>query len=93
MLIMGWTGVAQDFELLPVSLALAGFRVLLLDNRGMGRSSVPATISMRDMAGDAAAVMEASSLQGPFHVMGELGAAARNSQDSALAGQTHNMHT
>lgn len=45
-------------------------QVILMDNRGVGRSDIPSTdFSIPDMAADAAAVIEAAQL-GPVHVLG-----------------------
>src|SRR5579884_2099869 len=49
---------------------LSGYRAILFDNRGMGRSSAPrGPYSMRQMARDARAVLQAAGA-GPAHVIG-----------------------
>lgn len=69
LLIMGLSFTHEMWYRLLPSL-VDRFRVLLFDNRGMGRSSVPrGTYSVRKMARDAAAVMSAAGVSSA-HVIG-----------------------
>jgi 3-oxoadipate enol-lactonase len=62
LLIMGLSFTHEMwYRTLPV---LGGFRAILFDNRGMGRSSVPrGPYSIREMAADARAVLDAAGVQ------------------------------
>lgn len=68
LLIMGLSFTHEMwFRILP---ALGGYRVLLFDNRGMGRSGVPrGPYSMAQMARDARAVLDAAGVDSA-HVIG-----------------------
>lgn len=68
-LIMGLSFTLEMwFRVLPA--LVASYRVILFDNRGMGRSSVPrGPYSIRQMARDTAAVMDAADVQNA-HILG-----------------------
>jgi pimeloyl-ACP methyl ester carboxylesterase len=69
LLLMGLGLSARYWLDLPAKLA-AHFRVLTLDNRGVGRSSLPARpFSIADLADDAAAVLDAAGVS-KAHVFG-----------------------
>lgn len=69
LLIMGLSFTLEMWSRLLPSFA-RGYRVVLFDNRGMGRSSVPrGPYRIQKMARDAVAVMHAAGL-GPAHVIG-----------------------
>lgn len=70
LLIIQGLGYPSDASWRIVRPLSAHHSVILLDNRGVGRSSVPSEpFSILDMAGDAAAAVEAAGL-GPAHVAG-----------------------
>lgn len=60
LMVMGWTGVKEDWDLLPVALA-QGRQVAIFDNRGIGESTVSeGPYSMEQLAADALAVADAA---------------------------------
>ena len=69
MMVMGWTGVKEDWDELPIELA-HDRPVLVFDNRGMGESSIPeGPYSMSQLAGDALGLMDLLGWQ-RVHLMG-----------------------
>ncbi|MBI2059290.1 MAG: alpha/beta fold hydrolase [Nitrospirae bacterium] len=68
-MVMGWTGVKEDWESLSDALA-ADRPVLIFDNRGMGESSVPdGGYTMEMLAGDAMRLTEHVGWK-RFHLLG-----------------------
>jgi len=66
LLIMGLGMASEAWDTLPTRLA-ARFRVLLLDNRGVGRSTAPPGLfRIRDLADDAARVLDAEQVHQAF---------------------------
>ena len=69
LMIMGLSGVKEDWQDLPEALA-ADRPVAIFDNRGMGESDVPdGPYTMDQLAGDAEAILDALGWPGA-HVMG-----------------------
>jgi pimeloyl-ACP methyl ester carboxylesterase len=63
LLVMGMAFSSRAWDTLPARLTNAGYRVVMFDNRGTGRSSVPAGFfRISDMADDAAAVLDAAHI-------------------------------
>ena len=70
LLIMGFATDANGWERQVPALA-AERRVLVLDNRGAGRSAKPrGPYSVDELADDALGVLEAAGLDGPVHLVG-----------------------
>src|SRR4051812_20443432 len=60
---------AADFALLSAALAGAGYRAIAVNPRGVGASTGPLDLSMRDIADDVAMVIQQMG-DGPAHVVG-----------------------
>lgn len=70
LLLLQGLGYPSDASWRILPALCARHTVVLVDNRGVGRSDVPEdSFTIADMAGDAAAVIEAAGL-GPAHVVG-----------------------
>ena len=69
LMVMGWTGVKEDWDSLPQTLGQKR-QVVVFDNRGIGESTVTeGPYSMEQLADDAMAVAEQAGLQ-TFDLMG-----------------------